>query len=195
MVVHNDPILGVVVLTSQEKWDRTKMVCQYWAQMLDAGHTELPFKQLESDRGFLVYVAGAYPAMKPYLKGFHLSLESWQGGRDKEGWKLNKGSLDEDQPMWEAGRCMTSDHGPPSGLTQVVPRFRSDLAALVRLTAAASPARRVIRRKGVVTALYGFGDASAGRFGASVGFTHGVRGRFRVWGADAEDKSSNYQEL
>jgi hypothetical protein len=28
--------------------------------------------------------------MKPYLKGFHLSLETWRGGRDSEGWKLTK---------------------------------------------------------------------------------------------------------
>ncbi len=26
--------------------------------------------------------------MKPYLKGFHLSLEIWRGGRDAEGWKV-----------------------------------------------------------------------------------------------------------
>ena len=48
--------------------------------MLAAGHTELPFEQLESDRGFLVYVPGAYPAMKPYLKGFHLLLEMRRAG-------------------------------------------------------------------------------------------------------------------
>jgi hypothetical protein len=44
-------------------------------------------------------------------------------------------------------------------------------------------------------ALYGFGDASAGGFGASVGFAQGIHGRFGVWGSDAEDKSSNYREL
>jgi hypothetical protein len=36
----------------------------------------------------MVYVTQIYPAMKPYLKGFHLSLESWRGNRDAEGWKL-----------------------------------------------------------------------------------------------------------
>jgi hypothetical protein len=38
----------------------------------------------------MVYMTQAYPGMKPYLKGFHLSLETWQGGRDSEGWKLPK---------------------------------------------------------------------------------------------------------
>jgi hypothetical protein len=36
----------------------------------------------------MVYVTQAYPGMKPYLKGFHLSLETWQGGRDEEGKKV-----------------------------------------------------------------------------------------------------------
>jgi hypothetical protein len=36
----------------------------------------------------MVYVTQIYPAMKPYLKGFHLSLESWRGNHDAEGWKL-----------------------------------------------------------------------------------------------------------
>ena len=31
--------------------------------------------------------------MKPYLKGFHLSLESWRGGRDAEGWKARASKI------------------------------------------------------------------------------------------------------
>ena len=31
---------------------------------------------------------------KPYLKGFHLLLESWRGGRDVEGWKCGHGGAD-----------------------------------------------------------------------------------------------------
>lgn len=41
-----------------------------------------------SDRGFCVHLCNSYPAMKPYLKGFHLTIEMWRGGRDEEGWKL-----------------------------------------------------------------------------------------------------------
>ncbi len=36
---------------------------------------ELDYKRLLSDREFMVYVMQAYLGMKPYLKGFHLSLE------------------------------------------------------------------------------------------------------------------------
>ena len=55
VVVHNDPTLGIVGLTSQDKWDRTKAICIHWLKMLVAGRTEVPFKQLESDRGFLLF--------------------------------------------------------------------------------------------------------------------------------------------
>lgn len=49
-------------------------------------------KELLSDRGFLVYVTRNYPAMVPFLKGFHPSVEMWRGKRDAEGWKLKTGS-------------------------------------------------------------------------------------------------------
>jgi hypothetical protein len=35
----------------------------------------------------MVYVTQFYPSLKPYLNGFHLSLETWQGGRNPKGWK------------------------------------------------------------------------------------------------------------
>ena len=76
---------GVVVLTSQEKWDRMKIICEHWRGILGRGDTDLDFKRLCSDRGFMVYATQACPGMKPYLKGFHLSLETWRGGRDSEG--------------------------------------------------------------------------------------------------------------
>ena len=81
---------GIVVPTSQEKWDRMKAICKHWRHLLEKGDTNLDFKRLHSNRGFLVYVTQAYPGMKPYLKGFHLSLETWRGGWDSEGWKLPK---------------------------------------------------------------------------------------------------------
>ena len=205
VVVHNDPQLGIVVLTSQEKWDRTKAICMHWMQLLGKGQVELPFKQLESDRGFLVYVANAYPCMKPYLKGFHLSLEMWRGGRDAEGWKLSRTSLLEGEPDEDEGGdeaillqergLVQEGRGPTSGFTPAVPRFRTDLEALIILTAGPTPVKRVIRRREVVTVVYGFGDASSGGFGASMGLPEGVHGRFGVWGRDEEDKSSNYREL
>jgi hypothetical protein len=52
-----------------------------------------------------------------------------------------------------------------------------------------------VRSSSRVTAYYGFGDASLGRFGATVERPGGIHGCFGLWGRDDEDKSSNYREL
>lgn len=198
VVVHNDPDLGIIVLTSQEKWDRTRDICKHWFAKVMEGEKELHFKSLQSDRGFLVYVANAYPAMKPYLKGFHLSLEMWRGGRDEEGWKRRRPVETEPEDVdesWEEDKgWLTDQQGPPSGFTPIAPRLKTDLQALLQLTSSPAPLKRVYRRRDLITAFYGFGDASSGGFGASVGLPHGIQGRFGIWGRDEEDKSSNYRE-
>ncbi len=148
----------------------------------------------------LTYVASAYPAMKPYLKGFHLCLEMWRGGRDTEGWKVREPREEEkgDQltrltPLEEKG--LVPERGPSSGWTPAVPRLKMDLEALLVLTSAATPTKRVVQRRELVTVIYGFGDASSGGFGSSVGLPQGVHGRCGIWGSDAEDQSSNHREL
>lgn len=50
----------VMVLTSQDKWDRLKTICRRWLDVLNGGTIDLDFKLLRSDRGFLVYVTQAY---------------------------------------------------------------------------------------------------------------------------------------
>jgi hypothetical protein len=82
---------GVVVMSSQDKWDRMKGICAHWLDEVSGGQNKLDFKRLRSDRGFMVYVTQAYPGMKPYLKGFHLSLETWRGNRCADGWKEGGG--------------------------------------------------------------------------------------------------------
>jgi hypothetical protein len=52
----------------------------------DAPRGQMLHKTAESFRGFLVYVAHTYTAMVPYLKGIHLSLDSWRANRDEDGW-------------------------------------------------------------------------------------------------------------
>jgi hypothetical protein len=48
----------------------------------------IDFKTLESYRGFLIYISRTYPSITPYLKGIHLTLDSWRLWRDDEAWKL-----------------------------------------------------------------------------------------------------------
>jgi hypothetical protein len=85
--------------------------------------------------------------MKPCLKGFHLLLETWRGGRDKEGWKARaqEGPREEDDPghsnMEDIKRSLLTEvttgrsdqgTGPPGGFTLAMPHFREDIEALVR---------------------------------------------------------------
>ncbi len=78
-----------MVLILQERCHRLKeILCNHWLRVVSGGNMDLAFKRLQSDWGFLICVTQAYPGMKPYLKGFNLSLETWRGGRNGEGWKL-----------------------------------------------------------------------------------------------------------
>lgn len=215
---------AVAVTVSQEKWDRLKAICGYWLAEMKAGRVDLDFKKLQSDRGFLVYVTQAFPGMKPYLKGFHLSLESWREGRNSEGWKARPVGMEAGAVEMEAGAEVQSEaedgfsemdamkmnlvlqadaeldagernRGPSGGVTRAVPRFRSDLEALIALSAGRAPAIRKVRSGKCRMMVYGFVDASAAGFGATIERPEGLYGRFGLWGRDSEEDSSNYREL
>ena len=144
-------------------------------------------KQMLSDRGFLVYIARAYPGMRPYLKGIHLTVDSWRPGRNQEGWK---------DPAWFGPYIELDEaHLQPPRSVRAVNRLAWDLRALLTLFDAVSPAVRIIRPANLLSVIYGFGDASGSGFGSS--FTHvgGFLYRVGVWGSDADDESSNYREL
>ncbi len=107
MVVEKE--IGIAVLVLQEKWDKMKEICGVWLQILRTRNMALDYKQLQSNRGFMVYVSQAYPLFKPYLKGFHLSLETWHGGRDSEGWKMGSASKKDEVQARQSDRQTTKD--------------------------------------------------------------------------------------
>ena len=76
-IVHVVEHLGVCVLTSQEEWVKMQRMLEKWKAALKSSNLRLSHKELLADRGFLVYVTRTYPAMVPYLKGFHLTIEMW----------------------------------------------------------------------------------------------------------------------
>jgi hypothetical protein len=159
----------------------------------------------------------SYLGMKPYLKGFHLLLETWRRGRDDKGWKVStkeerevkqeeKGKGDnnkisrgmKDMKIDLVTQAMKSDEdrrmGPPSGLAKAVP-FNEDLEAILDLAASNQPAMRCVRSKCMPTAYYKFGNASSAGFRSTVECPSGINGRFSLWGRDKDDMSSNYREL
>ncbi len=84
---------------------------------------------------------------------------------------------------------------PLSVITNAVLRFKEDLEAILELASRGKPALRCVQSKRIITAYYGFGDASLAGFGSTIQCPSGVHGRFGLWGKDKEDKSSNYREL
>ena len=58
---------GVFLLTSQEKWDKTRKILRELKSQVAAG--KINTADLLSWRGFLIYVSRTYHMMKPYLKG------------------------------------------------------------------------------------------------------------------------------
>ena len=216
-VAHIVPELGVCVLTSNEKWSKMKGILLKWEKALASSSPQLSHKELVSDRGFLVYVTRTCPAMVPYLKGFHLTIEMWRGGRDSDGWKskesadctrvlLNSLTMDEGEAQYTSA---VIEHAPGDGLTTPAPRFRDDIKALRVLTKYELPPLRVVRPSRVVHVYYGFGDASGKQFGATISDDyncqarlsqevedrHGVRFRIGLWSTSEEDESSNFKEL
>eukprot|EP00957_Ditylum_brightwellii_P128682 9816024-Ditylum_brightwellii.AAC.1 len=78
----------------EAKWEKFKAYVKEWEEVCriaKAHGIALNFnrKLLESDQGVLVHIARIYPWIVPYLKGIHLTLESWQPDRDDKDWKLS----------------------------------------------------------------------------------------------------------
>ena len=79
---------GVYLLVSMARWEKTKFIIESLQHEMRV-HKSFHFKDLESWRGYLIYVTRTYTAMKPYLKGLHQKLDSWREYRGEDGWKLS----------------------------------------------------------------------------------------------------------
>jgi hypothetical protein len=162
------------------------------ADMLERAREDLPFchKTLERQRGFLVYVTHTYPSLVPYLKGIHLTLDSWRPWRDSDGWKahdLVAAHLGVENP--------SALHASPPKMVHAVPRLLADLEGLQTLFQLPHPPEQVVRTSSVAVVFYGFGDASGSGFGSTITTSAGIHFRYGVWGDDLAGLSSNYREL
>ena len=111
---------------------------------------------------------------------------------DEDSWDLVEPEEDDAKTVVEYKCHIPPPSGPSSGITFAVPRLISDLEALAHLTASEKTTTQVVRGKVVLTALYGFGDASSGGFGSTIEQVNGVHSRFGLWARDEELASSNY---
>jgi hypothetical protein len=215
---------GLFVSVSQEKWNKVQGIIQRYYQ--DAIDVEMgkevwvDFKQLEQDTGFMVHVMMTFENLRPYLKGFYLTLNEWRFDRDDEGWKLGRRHWEElaenwveDGGPWEEAKHAEGRNGKlePPRKVRIVTQFARDIRVLRDMFVRPSPTKRLIRGKRIARVLYGFGDASGAGFGTSWEvLDHGKRDktgdsttteeikisyRFGRWGQEGIDTSSNYREL
>jgi hypothetical protein len=151
------------------------------------------FKTLEQHRGFFVYIAWTCPSLVPYLKGIHLTLDSWWPNQDSQGWKdhqqvqLHLSDISEEFPVNE-----TCNH--PT-MVLPVPWLAADIQGLVTLFSSSSPRNYIIHSSAITVALFGFGDALGAGFGDTIITPSGVHYRYGIWGDDLQTHSSNYREL
>ncbi len=180
----------VTVMVTVDKWSKAR---EYVVQLLaiSTAANTFEFKELESIRGFLIYIIRTYPAFTPYLKGIHLTLDSWRSGRGEDGWKHHDvAELTDGVDDVLHG----SDASPPTHVTGV-PRLQQDLQALATLFEPVNPPRRVVRSQNVLVVLYGYGDASRTGFGSCFVSPSGTRIRYGLWGRVVSHQSSNFREL
>ncbi|KAL7571471.1 hypothetical protein ACA910_019223 [Epithemia clementina (nom. ined.)] len=71
---------GVYKFVSNERWEKVQLHVSNLEKWFK--QDQIDRKALEHTRGYLVYVTLTYGSMTPYLKGIHLTLESWRLDRD-----------------------------------------------------------------------------------------------------------------
>ena len=91
---------GLSKCVSQERWIKTRESINWFTQFCSVNPVPnctlqkeqsncpagcIPHKKALSLRGFLVYVSRTYKSLVPYLKGLHLTIDSWRKNRDEDG--------------------------------------------------------------------------------------------------------------
>ncbi len=137
-----------------------------------------------------------YPWLNPYIKGLHLTVDSWRPGREELGFKLRRKELEPAMEIWATGRslpCCREDNGPDKvgptpcqptgeapGDVHPVPRMGRDMDCLVELTKTLEPPRQLYRAKHGM-AFFVIGDASGSGKGVAVVEQYGVDYESKPW--------------
>ena len=144
---------GSVMLTvSPKKWGNTH-TCLLELYYLLTYNSLLPRLQLEQIRGFLIYITHTYTWTVPYLKGWHLPINSWWERCNIEGFKVQKPKMPPvHQLIWEWEYRTWIDERPsdapltnltavPPELVALVPCLHQDIDAVLQLFKWGSPSQ------------------------------------------------------
>lgn len=209
-VCHTDG--GVVTVTvSQQRWDKTRGSIRELHSLVMAAEEQggIPIQDLLSIRGFLQYVCRTYSWLTPYLKGVHLTIDSWRPGRDEEGYKLSAKVLRamaekeamplpcrrEDEDAASLEEAAGAEEITPPERVQPVGRLLEDVEALLDLTSPAEPPKDAVRAQEAMVALYLPGDASGTGFGSAIiSEEEGLLYEAGMWATSYAEESSNFRE-
>ena len=78
---------GITKMVSQEKWQKGKTIVEDLGRQISEhpeGRPLLNRKEQERHTGFLNHLTMTFDDMTPFLKGFYLTLHSWQPKRDAD---------------------------------------------------------------------------------------------------------------
>jgi hypothetical protein len=184
----------VVISVSLERWLKAKGMVA-WIKLSIQSSDLIDHKTLESYRGFLIYVSRTYPAIVPYLKGIHLTLDSWRPWRAEDAWKMTMSEIKVALDERGLEDIQTPTGGKPTSQVKIAPRLRNDVEALFELFLPDFPPQRPVRPKRSTEALYMFGDASGTGFGSSLFIDNKLYYQHGQWSSDSSRESSNFREL
>jgi hypothetical protein len=188
---------------TKEKWEKARAIVEAIVEKVlsDGPLPDLDHKELERQRGFLVHLPMAFSSLVPFLKGIHLTLDSWRSGRKDDGWKMTpkewrlwtlhqaEGGEDQDELAY-----LIAHEGAPKTV-RLVPRLAEDVRALMLLLSGEEPPVVTLPAKSIYMVKYGFGDASGKGFGATFALKMGVSYRIGVWRKNRDNESSNWLEF
>ena len=194
---------GVELLVSLAKWEKARLLVEELSVL--AKETMVDRKRLEQTRGYLIYVSRTYRWMVPYLKGLHLTIDSWREDRDDEGYRRKRPRKPREEGNWTwrwlEERWIEQDQElqPPKEnevpeMVHQAPRLAEDIHALLSLTSGSEPARVNTRPQRRVDVVYMMGDASGRGFGTAVwdeGTLYWESGHFSL---SYREESSNFRE-
>jgi hypothetical protein len=96
-----------------------------------------------------MYVVRTYTWLNPYMKGLHLTIDSWRAGRAEDGFKLTlkerhalqgnldmacRRELDNDTELEDSGTAGAVEEEEAPTCVHAVDRFRQDVDCLHHLT-------------------------------------------------------------
>jgi hypothetical protein len=166
----------------------------------------LPLQRLLKIQGFLMHVVPTYTWMNPYIKGFHLTVDSWRLGRAEDDFKWSAKERQEQGLLKFPCRQANKDWEGQAGATvpleeEVVPetvtpvaRYLWDLDCLQELTSHAEPSKHLYQAAWQAAFLV-IGDASGNAKGNLVVEQYGVNYESGAWNLQWRMKSSNCREV